>query len=190
RRGWHHPRMSHRRTTPLGLAPLAALIALLVLAAAVPAASAAPAATAAQGAQLACTKDAARIALQRTTILDDELGAFFGDDFNLLTTFVVGKVICRDLTGDGAREMTVTLECCTVSSPRPLVIFGSESGEWAARYALSGLKPHPVWNVKASGRAILFRSPVWRRDDALCCPSSFRKYRVVYTDGRFRLRRR
>lgn len=180
--------MPRRLTAPL--LPLIALAALAVAVAA-PTASAAPAVPTAHTApQLACTKDAARIALQRTTILDDELGAFFGDDFNLLTTFVVGKVICRDLTGDGAREMTVTLACCTVSSPRPLVIFGGESGEWEARYALSGLKPHPVWNVKARGRAILFRSPVWRRDDANCCPSSFRKYAVVFTDGRFRLRRR
>lgn len=178
-----------------GMSPrvLLPLLCLTLLAAVAPAT--ASAAVSAQTPPPACTEEAANAALDATTILDAPLGRWWsrgGDDepFDLMTTFTLEKVLCRDLTGDGVQEMTAYLACCTVTSPRPVVIFEARDGAWTAVHALSGLGRRAIWNLKVVGRELRFRSPIYRRSDANCCPSGgYRKYRVVYADGRYRLRR-
>jgi len=104
-----------------------------------------------------------------------------------LKLFHVGKVICKDLTGDGVNDMSVLFQCCTVSSPSPFAIFkGSRTRGWKLAYNTTRIL---IFGVSTRGRNIILRSPRYRRTDGNCCPSSFRYYKVTYTKAHFKLRR-
>jgi hypothetical protein len=163
------------------LARIAVLAALLVMA--VPAA--------AQGSVAAappCSKSAAR----------DAIAASFGAQEAIRRTgnvepgqdvfevYGVSRVRCRDLTGDGKREMGVLLRCCTVSSYSPFLIFRPAGSGWEYRYAKSRMT---IFKVSARGRSFVLKEPDYAATDPNCCPSDFRYYRIRYRRGEFRTTR-
>jgi hypothetical protein len=89
--------------------------------------------------------------------------------------------ICRDLTGDGEREMIVRLGCCTGSSLGPWAIFKHDAaGQWRMAYV--------------QVRDTVFRLSVRRRIVRTTLPAPYEgactpyvRYRVVRWNGsRFR----
>ena len=162
------------------MARIAVLAALLVMA--VPAA--------AQGSVAAppCSKSAAR----------DAIAASFGAQEAIRRTgnvepgqdvfevYGVSRVRCRDLTGDGKREMGVLLRCCTVSSYSPFLIFRPAGSGWEYRYAKSRMT---IFKVSARGRSFVLKEPDYAATDPNCCPSDYRYFRIRYRRGEFRTRR-
>lgn len=71
--------------------------------------------------------------------------------------FVLRGVRCRDLTGDGRREMAAYFVCCTGGSPSPWAIYKLDRrGEWHLRFARVR---KPVYRLAVRGRKVLARSP-------------------------------
>src|SRR5438132_10359881 len=75
----------------------------------------------------ACTKDDGE-RVWRASDFPARIEAEYGEGFTPATeVFGVYKTFCRDLNGDGRREMIVLLAGPTVSSPTPWAIFESPS---------------------------------------------------------------
>jgi hypothetical protein len=149
------------------------------------AAALAATATPARAAEPACT-----VAMAQMTIDDNEdlvnairaTGAV-SDDEDVFDVFTIDKLYCHDLTGDGHPEMTAFMQCCTAASPTPFFIFRPEDGEWAVAYQSTRLL---ISSEKRVRHHLKLRSPVYKRTDPLCCPSSHKRYEVRYTKGKFR----
>jgi hypothetical protein len=94
-----------------------------------------------------------------------------------------GTLLCRDLTGDGDREMVVRLICCTGGSPSPWAILRHDAaGAWRLAYARAA---DTVFRLGARGRAVraMMPSPY----EGAC--TRFVRFRVVRWNGtRFRSR--
>ena len=66
-------------------------------------------------------------------------------------------VICKDLTGDGDREMIVWLRCCTGGSLSPWAIYEhNEAGQWEMAY---GQVRNTVWQLKTVRRTVRTMQP-------------------------------
>lgn len=153
---------------------------LPILATALLAATAAPAAAAP-----ACTESAAQNAVTASAPLERAIratGAVMIDE-QVFDVFGVARLICRDLTGDDRRELTVLLDCCTAASPTPLAIFRRRGGRWKLAYRSTRLL---ISTLRRDGRKLRLRRPVYRRTDPLCCPSAHRRYVVRWRRGEFR----
>lgn len=167
-----------RRLLVAALAASAALVAA-------PTAQAAP----------ACTKAAAKRAVVTTPFaqrIKRGLGRSFLGGGTVMRTFVVGRVLCEDVTGDDAAEMVVHLQCCTVSSPSPWAIFVAEGGRW--RLAFSRVKvlvfrldtgSFSPFADGTSKLAVEEKIPDYGPNDANCCPSSFEYEYTVWDGQRF-----
>jgi len=140
----------------------------------------------ASAAEPACSKAAA---MRATT------GSAFGRQIlaspskprRIFPMFIVWQVACRDLTGDGRREMIVLLGCCTVSTEDPWAIFTPEGARW--RLAFSRPRDQ-VWNrLEIRPNEVIVKSPVYARDDANCCPSAFAYSSALWNGTRFEARR-
>jgi hypothetical protein len=112
------------------------------------------------------------------------------DEF-VIGMFVLYEVECYDLTGDGHDEMIVEPACCNTSSPDPWAIFAPVGDRW--RLAYHRLRAN-VWSVHTSTyrsedgshqASVEAKIPVFRRRDALCCPSRFKYAYTVYDGTRF-----
>ena len=92
-----------------------------------------------------------------------------------------GTLLCRDLTGDGDREMVVRLTCCTGGSPSPWGIFVHDAGgAWKLTYARA---VDTVFRLGVRGRSVraMMPSPY----EGAC--TRFVRYRIVRWSGsRFR----
>ena len=109
-----------------------------------------------------------------------------GSRMPVFELFQVGKVFCRDMTGDGRRERVVEFLCCTVSSPRPWAILQRRGGRWRIGYSRVrtlhfGFDTAVFEFARGEFWAVEEEIPVYRRGDANCCPSSFR-YRYTRWD--------
>jgi hypothetical protein len=94
-----------------------------------------------------------------------------------------GLLKCRDLTGDGTREMIVHMQCCTGGSPSPWGIFKLDaSGAWRLAYA----RPiDTVFRLQFRGRTVRAMQPA--PYEGAC--TRFVRFRVVTWNGsRFRSR--
>jgi hypothetical protein len=105
---------------------------------------------------------------------------------SLFSIYNTQRVICRDLTGDGRRDMAVLMFCCTAASPTPVAIFRNTGSRWA--YAFGSTR-RLVDAMSVRGHDLIELSPVYRRSDAFCCPSSHRRHRLDWTGHRFVSRR-
>lgn len=137
-------------------------------------------------AAISCSKDAAADALlgspsflQMLDTTDLRLGEGY-------EPFSVVKVACHDFTGDGRRDMAVLLMCCTAASPTPLAIFQNRGDRWRLRFSQVR---RLVYGIRARGPDLILRSPHFEISDPLCCPSSYRHYRLRWAGNRFVLRR-
>jgi hypothetical protein len=90
-------------------------------------------------------------------------------------------LLCRDLTGDGNREMIIRMSCCTGGSPSPWGIFTHDgSGAWELAYARAA---DTVFRLGVRGRSVRAMSP--SPYEGAC--TRFVRYRVVRWSGsRFR----
>jgi hypothetical protein len=165
------------RRNARGIGACALVAAASALCFAAPAMAAAP----------ACSKAAARHAVIDTSFarkVKSTLGsAIFRPGETVLGLFKITTVICADVTGDGAKEMVVSLQCCTASSPSPWAIFKAGSGRWALRYSriktiTARLRVDPHGDVEE-------KSPRYAPDDPFCCPSSYRYVRAHWTGTAF-----
>lgn len=138
---------------------------------------------------MTCSKRSAKRAVAATGVFDSPFYKIFGkyatpETNELFEVFGVYKVWCRDFTLDGRRDMAVNLLCCTVSSPRPLVVFVNTGVGWKVGWQRFNSQ---AWSPRAAGRTLRYRAPVYKRTDANCCPSRFRYYKLLYRHGRLRL---
>ncbi|MEA2171137.1 MAG: hypothetical protein QOF76_4437 [Solirubrobacteraceae bacterium] len=106
-------------------------------------------------------------------------------DESVSDVFGIADITCADLTGDKRKEMTVTLDCCTAASPTPFAIFTAKDDGWKLAYRTTKLL---ISDQRRKGQKIILTHPVYKRTDALCCPSSMRDYTVAYKDGEFHRR--
>jgi hypothetical protein len=92
-----------------------------------------------------------------------------------------GKAICRDLSGDGDKEMIVRMSCCTGGSLSPWAIFKHNSaGEWRMAYAQVR---DTVFQLKVKGRTVKTMLPA--PYEGAC--TRFVRYRnVSWSGSRFR----
>jgi len=150
--------------------------------------AAAPAPAAAAAAPPACTKAAARNAVLATGFARKvklRLGrSVFRPGETVLGLYGVGRVICADVTGDGAGEMIVLLQCCTVSAPSPWAIFQAGShGRWALRY--SRIKTVAFDLAVNSAHDVEEKMPRYLPSDPNCCPSGYDYVRAHWTGRTF-----
>jgi len=175
--------------------PARARAALLGAALAVAMAVVAMASSPANAAGL-CTRPAAKRALTHTAFVHQvhrRLRPILGPGRRVLGVFVVQRPQCRDLTGDGTREMVVSLACCTVSSPDPWAIFMRRRGRWRLAFSRIrtdnwGVTPGNYESDYANGpsrMAVEEKLPVYGASDALCCPRSFSYKYIVWNGRRF-----
>ncbi len=99
--------------------------------------------------------------------------------------YSIHQVICRDLTGDGVKEMTVLLLCCTTAAASPWAIFEEKHGRWRPAFR----RAPPIDDIGLRGRAIVERLPVYRYGDALCCSSFTKRITVRWNGSRFAVHR-
>ena len=167
---------THRRS----LAALAALFVVwLALPAAVQAQSSTPAAFG------ACGKDDAE-RVWRESDLPRQIEAEWGETFTPATErFVVYKQQCRDLTGDGVREMVVELSGSTASSPSPWAVYQATGG---GRPVLSFAEIKVSYtDVRIRGDSypdidLRVQQKYFTGNEPNCCPQGAR-YRYVRWNG-------
>jgi hypothetical protein len=117
--------------------------------------------------------------------IERSYGDFLEDPRRL---FQVYRHFCADLTGDGAPEMVVLLQCCTVSSPRPWAIFQA-TPDGGIRVAFTAIRVSYVQPLRLRGgtgrkaRDVVERRSLLRRTDANCCPSGGTRYRYIRWNG-------
>lgn len=88
-----------------------------------------------------------------------------------------GLLKCRDLTGDGTKEMVVHMQCCTGGSPSPWGIFKLDaSGAWTLAYARA---VDTVFRLQFRGREVRAKQPA--PYEGAC--TRFVRYRVVSWAG-------
>jgi hypothetical protein len=95
--------------------------------------------------------------------------------------FVIAKLACRDLTGDGAEEMLVQLGCCTGGSPSPWAIFTAEDGSWDLAFYRSNVQA----GLSFEATTIVEKSPAYAAGDPTCCPSTFRFGEITWDGEEF-----
>jgi hypothetical protein len=96
--------------------------------------------------------------------------------------YVFNKLICRDLTGDGAEEMVIQLACCTASSPTPWAIFSaSDDGTWELAFHRDLINA----GLSVEGDEIVEKQPALAAGDPSCCPSTYRFGRVTWDGAEF-----
>lgn len=94
-----------------------------------------------------------------------------------------GLLKCRDLTGDGTREMIVHMQCCTGGSPSPWGIFKLDaSGAWKLAYARA---VDTVFRLQFRGRAVRAMQPAPYEG---ACTKFVRSRVVTWNGSRFRSR--
>lgn len=163
-----------------GMALLAALAAIALVA---PAGAQAQATT--PGAFGACTKDDAE-RVWRNSDLPQRIEQEWGEGFAPATeNFGVYRQYCRDLTGDGVREMIVALGGPTVSSPTPWAIYQAGAGG-TPTIAFAEIRVSYI-ELSIRGDAypdtdIRVRQAYFRGSEPNCCPQG-RRYRYVRWNG-------
>ena len=78
------------------------------------------------------------------------------------------RLICHDLTGDGATDLAVTIFSGGTAGDVAWVVFRPVDGAWKLAYAQ--LHAYKAALVR-SGRDLVEWQPVYRSGDANCCPS-------------------
>jgi hypothetical protein len=108
---------------------------------------------------------------------------FFVDTYGGIETLHYGRrtLLCRDLTGDGQREMVVRMICCTGGSPTPWGIFmRDDAGTWRLRYARA---LDTVFRLRVRNRSVRAMMPA--PYEGAC--TRYVRFRVVRWSGaRFR----
>jgi hypothetical protein len=136
-----------------------------------------------------CTRRGAKRAARQARFdrqIRRRMPRFVGPRLRVFELFQVGKVFCRDMTGDGRRERVVEFLCCTVSSPRPWAILQRRRGRWRIGFSRVrtlhfGFDTAVFEFAQGMFWAVEEEIPVYRRGDSNCCPSSFR-YRYTRWD--------
>jgi hypothetical protein len=133
------------------------LVATLVAAAGVLAASPAQARP-----DAACSSAAARAAIAaskpRLALVGDKV---------LIAPHQADAVLCFDLTGDGRTDMAVGLASGGTAGDVGWLVFVPSGHAWRLAGSGTGYK----LGLRRSGSELLAVQPVYRKDDANCCPS-------------------
>jgi hypothetical protein len=104
---------------------------------------------------------------------------FYTDE--TLDSWQVAGPICRDLTGDGDREMIVRLPGGTGGATSPWAIFKhDQSGAWHMAYARG---TETVWRLRVVNRRVRAQMPAPYEG---ACTRYTREREVRYSGGRFR----
>jgi hypothetical protein len=113
---------------------------------------------------------------------DPKLQSVFGDTAPS-SELKVSRSLCADYDADGDIDRAALYDCCTVSSPSPVVILRNEGGgDYAIAYARLN---DAVFFLRTAGRDLVARSPKYARNDPNCCPSRFSDRRIHWTGSRF-----
>jgi hypothetical protein len=95
--------------------------------------------------------------------------------------YVVVEVICSDLTGDGAEELVVELDCCAGGAPTPWAILVAGERGWQPAFYRTGIQA----TLSVRGSEVVERSPAYAAGEPTCCPSSFRLGRIGWNGSGF-----
>jgi hypothetical protein len=93
----------------------------------------------------------------------------------------VDTLICRDLTGDGKLDMAFTVFSGGTAGDTAWVVLRQSGEGW--RVAFRQLDVYKVGLTRA-GRDLVESMPVYRRNDANCCPSGGFDHRRLHWNGR------
>jgi hypothetical protein len=136
--------------------------------------------------RLECSRDFARFAIVSSSFgssIWKRLRRFVNVGAGPILGFRIWKLICRDVTRDGRREMIAVLTCCTAATPTPWAIFRRGKTRWRPIFQVVSRKVSlSDLTVDANGD-VIEKLPIFRPGDAICCPSAF-SYRVTRWDGR------
>jgi hypothetical protein len=147
--------------TPLTLAAVFAALTLL---------------PAAQASAADCTAETVQNQLLSTGLLTQ-------DDVD--NDVVVNLVRCGDVTGDGASDVVYTLSSGgTAGDTRFGVIKGNPDGTLSGR--ILNKQGYKVGIARHNSKAFDVMQPFYGKNDANCCPSSFRQTRYTWTGSKFK----
>lgn len=80
----------------------------------------------------------------------------------------VDKLICADLTGDGVRDLAATIFSGGTAGDTAWVVFRADGSRW--RLAYRQLHAYKV-GLFRSGRDMIESQPIYKKNDANCCPT-------------------
>lgn len=134
---------------------------------------------------LSCDDEAARDAINasirkfgdpRGTLSDRRTGG-------LRKTVHVTVLGCADLTSDGADEMVAAADGVGAGANHPVnwYVFSPKNGDW--KQVLHREQPMP--EIEISNGVVTETTGVFRRSDAMCCPSAKRRGVIRFRQGRF-----
>jgi len=132
-----------------------------------------------------CTRKAARAAILGSSFgrsIEKKLPDNVKNGAGGILGHGIWKLRCADVTRDGRKEMIVVLTCCTANTPTPWAIFGRKAGKWRPAFQVVSRKTSLAGLRVNSKGDVVEKLPIYRLDDALCCPSSF-SYRFTHWNG-------
>ena len=105
---------------------------------------------------------------------------FFTDD---PVDYQVGILECADLTGDGIGEMVVGLAAGAAGRVFQWAIFTPDGqGRWTLAFDRELSRAS---SIEIAGDAVLVETPIYGRDDPLCCPSGSKVTKFGLRGGEF-----
>jgi hypothetical protein len=139
-----------------------------------------------------CSKKAARAAILGSSFgrsIRRKLRRFVKVGAGPILGYGIWKLLCKDVTRDGRKEMIVALTCCTSGTPTPWAIFERQRRAWRPVFQVVSRKVS-LWGLRVNADSdVIEKLPRFKPGDALCCPSSF-SYRMTHWNGsRFVVRR-
>jgi hypothetical protein len=97
----------------------------------------------------------------------------------------VDKLICRDFTRDGRKDMVATVLSGGTAATEAWVLFRAKKQGWKLAFRRTGLYKA---GVKAKGRAVVESDPVFQTNDQNCCPTGgYDHRRYSWRRGRMQL---
>ena len=95
----------------------------------------------------------------------------------------IDRLICRDLTGDGQKEMVASIFSGGTAGDHSWLVFAATRRGW--KLAFRRLNLYKV-GIRAASHGIVETLPVYNQDDANCCPSGGFDHRLYrWRHGQF-----
>jgi hypothetical protein len=92
----------------------------------------------------------------------------------------VDRLICHDLTRDGARDMAATVFSGGTAGDIAWAVFRQRAGRWSL--ALRQLQVYKVGLFRVGGD-LVESTPVYRKNDPNCCPTGGFDHRRLHWNG-------
>jgi hypothetical protein len=136
----------------------------------------------AHGATKACGQATARAAITATKLRIKMLGP----DSTPVNPRLVDQVICFDFTRDGRIDVAASIASGGTAGNIGFVVFRRTAGGWVPALKGGGYK----LGIRRLGGDVVLTQPVFRKNDANCCPSGgFNHDRYHWNGARFTIAR-